>query len=200
MPGQAEWFLPRGQGLDQLVTAAHGEHQQWFERQSALALVGSRLFGPHQEVPPPALLFSEVRLDQPRLPRFGDRAAPPQTDRSPKRRTGTGGGGQSPAPGPEVPALAVVNRISGTTATVASLRGTLRQRPVTGALRWTRNADGVITSVLVTVVTATGWRRGRSSARCPGRRSPTSRSRSPRRPSSDSCRPGSPTRPASPCR
>ena len=71
VPGQAEWFLPRGQGLDQLVTAAHGEHQQWFERQSALALVGSRLFGPHQEVQPPALLFSQVRLDQPRLPRFG---------------------------------------------------------------------------------------------------------------------------------
>jgi hypothetical protein len=53
----------------------------------------------------------------------------------------------------EAPALSVVNRISRTTATVAGLRGTLRQRPVTGAMRWTRNADGVITSVLVTVVT-----------------------------------------------
>ncbi|HZA72628.1 MAG TPA: hypothetical protein VE476_06915 [Propionibacteriaceae bacterium] len=152
VPGQAEWYLPRGQGLDQLVTAAHGEHQQWFERQSALALVGSRLFGPHQEVPPPALLFSEVRLDEPRLPRFGDRAAPPRTDRSPKRQTGPVAAVNSLRLDPKVPGLAVVNRISGTAATVASLRGTLRQRPVTGALRWTRNADGVITSVLVTVV------------------------------------------------
>jgi hypothetical protein len=51
-----------------------------------------------------------------------------------------------------VPALAMVNRISGTTATVARLNGTLRTRPVTGAVRWTRNADGLITSVLVAVV------------------------------------------------
>jgi hypothetical protein len=38
---------------------------------------------------------------------------------------------------------------------VAILRGTFRQKPVTGAVRWSRNADGVITSVLMAVV-ATG--------------------------------------------
>jgi hypothetical protein len=37
---------------------------------------------------------------------------------------------------------------------VASLRGTLRQQPVTGGVRWTRNADGLVTSVLVAVVAA----------------------------------------------
>lgn len=152
VPGQAEWFLPRGQGLDQLVTAAHGQHQQWFERRSALALMGSRLFGPHQEVPPPALLFSQVRLDEPRLPQFDDRAAPPRVDSGAKERTGPVAAVNSLGLDPEVPALSVVNRISRTTATVVGLRGTLRQRPVNGALRWTRNADGVITSVLVSVV------------------------------------------------
>ena len=168
VPGQAEWFLPRGQGLDQLVTAAHREHQQWFERQSALALVGSRLFGPHQEVPPPALLFSEVPLNQPRLPRFDDRAPPPQTDRSPKRPTGPVAAVNRLGLDATVPALAVVNRISGTTSTVASLRGTLRQRPVTGALRWTRNADGVITSVLVTVVASKRLAPGEKLGSLPG--------------------------------
>ena len=153
VPGQAEWLLPRGQGLDQLVTAAHREHQQWFERHSPLALMGSRLFGPHQEVPPPALLFSQVRLDQPRLPRFGDRAAPPKVDpQQQKDRSGPVAAVNSVRVDTTVPALSVVNRISRTTATVAGLRGTLRQRPITGALRWTRNADGVITSVLVAVV------------------------------------------------
>src|SRR5829696_7743967 len=153
VPAQAEWFLPRGQGLDQLVTAAHGEHQQWFERRSPLALMGSRLFGPRQEVPPPALLFSQVRLDEPRLPRFDDQAAPPLTDRRAKRRVGPVAPVNQLRLDSEAPAWSVVNRISRTTATVAHLGGTVRRRPATGALRWTRNADGVITSVLVTVVT-----------------------------------------------
>ncbi len=48
----------------------------------------------------------------------------------------------------------MVNRISRSTSTVASLRGTLRRQPVTGAVRWTRNADGDVTSVLVAVVGA----------------------------------------------
>ena len=152
VPGQAEWFLPRGQGLDQLVTAAHGEHQQWFERQSALALVGSRLFGPHQEVPPPACCSARCGWTSRgcRATATGRHRRRPR--RAPKRRTGPVAAVNSLRLDPTVPALAVVNRISGTTATVASLRGTLRQRPVTGALRWTRNADGVITSVLVAVV------------------------------------------------
>ena len=154
VPAQAEWYLPRGQGLDQLVIATSHRHQQWVERRSALALVGSRLFGVDSEIPPPPVLFSRVRLDQQRLPRFTDGPVPPRTDRT-----------ASPPRVPEaavnslgldrgVPALAMVNRISRSTATVASLRGTLRQQPVTGAVRWTRNADGVITSVLVAVVAA----------------------------------------------
>src|SRR5918998_3702711 len=108
VPGRAEWFLPRGQGLDQLVTAAHGQHQQWFERQSALALVGTRLFGPHQEVPPAALLFSQVRLDEPRLPRFGDQAAPPQADRSPQGQVGPVAPVNSLSLDRSAPALSVV--------------------------------------------------------------------------------------------
>jgi hypothetical protein len=151
-PAQAEWYLPRGQGLDQLVTATYQKHRQWVERRSAMTLVGSRLFGAESEVPPPAVLYSRVKLDQHRLPRFTDAPAPPRTDHTTYR-----------PPVPEaavnalhldtgIPALAMVNRISGNTATVASLRGTLRQQPVTGAVRWSRNADGVVSSVLVGVV------------------------------------------------
>jgi hypothetical protein len=154
VPAQAEWYLPRGQGLDQLVRATSRRHSQWVERRSALALVGSRLFGAESELPPPAVLFSTVRLDQQRLPRFVDAPVPPRTDRPTPRR-----GPEAPVNRVSldagVPALAEVNRISRSTATVAGLHGTLRRQPVTGAVRWTRNADGVITSVLVAVV-ATG--------------------------------------------
>jgi hypothetical protein len=83
VPAQAEWYLPRGQGLDQLMIATHNKHQRWVESRSALALVGSRLFGARSEIPPPAVLFSTVRLDQQRLPRFADGPVPPLTDRIP---------------------------------------------------------------------------------------------------------------------
>jgi hypothetical protein len=152
VPAQAEWYLPRGQGLDQLMIAAHNKHQQWVERRSALALVGSRLFGADSEIPPPAVLFSTVRLDQQRLPRFVDGPVPPRTDRIPARPRGPEAAVNRLHLDPGVPALATVNRISRSTATVASLRGTLRRQPVTGTVRWTRNADGVVTSVLVAVV------------------------------------------------
>ena len=154
VPAQAEWYLPRGQGLDQLVTATYDRHQHWVERRSALALVGSRLFGADQELPPPAVLFSRIRLDQQRLPRFADRPVPPRTDGSTSRPRGPAAALNSLSLDPSVTALAVVNRISRSQATVASLRGTLAQKPVTGAVRWTRNADGDITSVLVAVVAA----------------------------------------------
>jgi hypothetical protein len=152
VPAQAEWLLPRGQGLDQLVTAVHGRHRQWLEQRSALTLVGSRLFGPELEVPPPALLFGQVRLDRPRLPRFADQARPPQRIRLPIRPRGPVATVNSVRIAPDVAGRTVVDRIGRTTATVAALRGTLRERPVTGALRWTRNADGAISSVLVAVV------------------------------------------------
>ena len=149
-----EWYLPRGQGLDQLVIATYDRHQQWVEGRSALALVGSRLFGVDQELPPPAVLFSRVRLDQQRLPRFADRPAPPRTDGTASRPRGPAAAVNSLSLDASVPAFAVVNRISRSQATVASLRGKLGQKPVTGALRFTRNADGDITSVLVAVVAA----------------------------------------------
>jgi hypothetical protein len=152
VPAQAEWYLPRGQGLDQLVTATYNKHQQWVERRSALALVGSRLFGLDREIPPPAVLFSQVRLDQQRLPRFADGPVPPRTDRGTSRTRGPTAAVNSLRLDPSVPALATVNRISSSTATVAILRGTLRQQPVSGAVRLTRNADGLVTSVLVAVV------------------------------------------------
>jgi hypothetical protein len=152
VPAQAEWYLPRGQGLDQLVTSIYNKHQQWVERRSALALVGSRLFGLDREIPPPAVLFSRVRLDRQLLPRFADAPVPPRTDRSTSRTRGPTAAVNSLRLDPSVPALATVNRISRNTAMVASLRGTLRQQPVSGAVRLTRNADGVVTSVLVAVV------------------------------------------------
>lgn len=154
VPAQAEWYLPRGQGLDQLVMASNGRHQQWVERRSAMALVGSRMFGVQQEIPPPAILFSRVRLDQQLLPRFAEAPVPPQTDHRSVRPRGPTAAVNSLSMDAGVPALAGVNRISGSTVTVAMLRGTLRQQWVTGAVRWTRNANGAITSVLVAVVAA----------------------------------------------
>jgi hypothetical protein len=154
VPAQAEWYLPRGQGLDQLVTATYTKHQQWVEGRSALALVGSRLFGAESEIPPPAVLFSQVRLDQQRLPLFTDDPLPPRTNRATYRRGGPEAAINRLRLDAGVPALGMVNRISRSTSTVASLRGTLRRQPVTGAVRWTRNADGDVTSVVVAVVGA----------------------------------------------
>ena len=152
VPAQAEWYLPRGEGLDQLMIATHIKHRQWVERRSALALVGSRLFGAESEIPPPAVLFSTVRLDQQRLPRFAYGPVPPQTDRTPARPQGPQVAVNRLRLDPGVRALATVDRISRSTSTVASLRGTLRRQSVGGAVRWTRNADGDVSSVLVAVV------------------------------------------------
>ncbi len=154
VPGHTEWFLPRGAGLDQLVLAAHDRHQRGVERQSALALVGSGLFGGVPELPPPALLYSRVRLDQQSLPQFADDPEPPRTGRvTPPERLPTAPANRvSVVPGGD--ALVILNRITRETATVATLTGAVRQQPVTGTVRFTRNAEGRITSVLVAIVSA----------------------------------------------
>jgi hypothetical protein len=149
---QAEWLLPRGQGLDELVIATYDRHQRWVERRSALALLGSDLLGAPQQIPAPALLTSQVRLDQQRLPRFPDGLGVPRISPSTQPSRLPLATVDQLAIEPTEPAALVVNRITGESSTVAALRGTVARRPVTGSLRLTRNSDGAIRSLLIAVV------------------------------------------------
>ena len=165
---QAEWLLPRGQGLDELVIATYDRHQRWVERRSALALLGSDLLGPPQQVPAPALLTSQVRLDQQRLPRFRDSLGVPRiTSSKPPSRVPLATVDQLDID-PTEPATLVVNRITGESFTVAALQGVVARRPVTGSLRLARNVDGAITSLLIAVVSMNRLVPGEPTGSLPG--------------------------------
>jgi hypothetical protein len=151
VPSAAEWLLPRGQGLDALVSATYDSHQRWVERRSALALIGSITAGAAPQIPPPTLSSSRVRLDQQLLPRFPDEPGGPRTHSTPESR-----GPRAPSDELSVdrtePGTLVVNAISGDSSLVASLAGTVGGRPATGTVRLTRDANGVITHILLGVV------------------------------------------------
>lgn len=164
----AEWLLPRGQGLDDLVIAAHDGQQQWVERRSALALVASPLFNAPQTIPEPALLQSEVRLDSPQLPRFRDTPEVPRiATPKPDTRPGIVAVDELTIDSSQ-PASFVLNRNTGESSTVTALRGTVAGHGVTGTVRLTRNSAGTVTAVLATVVSENSLVPGEQLGSLPG--------------------------------
>ena len=158
VPAQAEWYLPRGQGLDELVAAAlDGEHES-VQQRSALALLADGLDRDERVVPEPTLLYSTVDLREQLWPHVEDASVPPRTSPTP-----------TPAPPPRArgpvrsssevtvlsdqPAVSVFNRISRESALIAPLGGTVGGRPATGTLRVTRDPSGAVVGVLLAVVT-----------------------------------------------
>jgi hypothetical protein len=137
------WWLPRGQGLDELVASLAQQHRRWATERSALALTSSIFSGSDTEVPSPTLLTSQVRLDHPTLP------APPESPTAPPA--------MPPGPNkltvdPSSPSRLVANTITERTSLVVDLRGNVQGQPATGALRVDRDAAGAVTAVLIGVV------------------------------------------------
>lgn len=169
VPLEAEWYLPRGQGLEQLVVAVQDGHHLDVQRRSALALVSRMLGRRAREVPPPSVLYSQVRLDGSLWPRSLDRPAPPpQRAGGPDRTRVPTATSSSVTVSTSTPASSTYNRVTHESAVVASLTGRLGQQPVTGAVRWTRDAQGAVTSVLVAVVAPGRLAPGEPGASLPG--------------------------------
>ncbi len=151
VPSSAEWYLPGGQGADGLVQAVSDRYRLWVQRRSSLAIL-SDVFGDQgRRIPPPTILFSQVRLDTPVLPLAIDgsldaRTRPP--DGQPPNRPGE----NYIAVVPGRPAQLTYNRINFDASLVVSVTGEVRSSPVKGSVRWTRDPSGAITSVLIGVV------------------------------------------------
>ncbi|WP_375426538.1 hypothetical protein [uncultured Friedmanniella sp.] len=152
VPAQAEWYLPRGQGLEQLLVAVQDGHHTYVQQHSALGLVSRVLRRRGRDVAPPSLLFSQVDLGGRAWPGVRAASAPPRR-RAPGQST----------PGPvavassvtlqtSTPAVSTYNRVTHEAAVVAPVLGQLGARPVTGAMRWVRDDQGTVMSVLIAVV------------------------------------------------
>ena len=155
VPAQAEWYLPRGQGLDELVGAVQdGEHQVAQDR-SALSLLATVLDRDDRVLPEPTLLRSTVDLREQLLPRLPEATepVPPRVPARPTRPRGPVRSGSQLTVRTDVPARLVLNRVSHASALVATLGGTIGGRPATGALRVERDSSGAVVTVLLAVVT-----------------------------------------------
>lgn len=151
VPGQSEWYLPRGQGLDELVGAAQDAEHQFVLRRSALAVPALGLDRDERSVPAPSLLYSTLDLrDQP-WPRLASQARPPRTS-APATRRGPARSASRLTLVPGQHAAYVYNRVSRQSAVVAALDGNVGSDRATGTLRVTRNQSGEVVSVLVAVV------------------------------------------------
>ncbi|HEY0215100.1 MAG TPA: hypothetical protein VGC57_01765 [Cellulomonas sp.] len=151
VPGQTEWYLPRGQGLDELVAAAQDDEHQFVLRRSPLALLAAGLDRDERSVPAPTLLYSTLDLGAQPWPRFAARVQPPRTA-GPTTPRGPARSASHLLLGPDRPAAYVFNRVSGQSAVVATLDGTVGGEPATGTLRVTRDQSGAVVDVLVAVV------------------------------------------------
>lgn len=147
VPVSAEWYLPAGQGANVIAQAVADRHHQWVQRRSSLAVISSVFGDRGRRIPPPTVLFSQVRLDSPVLPRVAGGPSAPSTSAGPDR------------PGESYisvvssrPALLAYNRITADASLVVSVAGAVLDTPVAGSVRWTRDASGAITSVLIAVV------------------------------------------------
>ncbi len=155
VPAQSEWFLPRGQGLDELVGAVQDAEHRVVQRRSALGLLGTVLDRDDRTVPGPTLLSSSLDLGRPVWPRVEQDVQP----RPP--RTGTGGStpggparsGSTVTVTADATAVSVFNRISRESALVVPLAGSLGGQPATGTMRVVRDPTGTVVSVLLAVVT-----------------------------------------------
>ncbi|SEP70801.1 hypothetical protein [Microlunatus flavus] len=155
VPAQAEWYLPRGQGLDELVGAVQDGEHEVAQNRSALALLAGGLDRDERTVPPPTLLTSTVDLREQLLPQVPARTdpVPPRTTTTPTRPRGPVRSGGVLTVRPDVPARLVFNRVSRTSTLVATLGGTIGGRPATGTLRVERDPSGNVLEVLLAVVT-----------------------------------------------
>lgn len=155
VPAQAEWFLPRGQGLDELVGAVQDAEHRVVQRRSALGLLGVVLDRDERSVPGPTLLTSSLDLSQPLWPRVEqqEQPRPPRSGarRSPSRVPGRSGSAVQVAT--DRPAVLIFNRISRESALVVPLTGSLGGRATAGTMRVVRDPTGTVVSVLLAVVT-----------------------------------------------
>lgn len=158
VPAQAEWYLPRGQGLDELVGAVQDAEHQVVQRRSALGLLGVVLDRDERSVPEPTLLSSTLDLSQPVWPHVAPAA--------PSRPVRTGGSTVSVAT--DRPAVSVFNRISSESALVVPLTGSLGGQPTTGTMRVVRDPTSAVVSVLLAVVTPGRAVPGEPAASLPG--------------------------------
>jgi hypothetical protein len=152
LPTSVEWLLPSGQGLDPLVEAVSDRHRQWVERRSALAVLSPALARGDLEIPPPTVLLGQVRLDEPLLPTFPDSPEIPRSGVAPPPSRVPRATVNRVSVVPSSPAGTVYNRVSRQFSVVAPVVGTFGRVDVAGTVRWTRDADGNITSVLVGIV------------------------------------------------
>lgn len=152
VPTQAEWFLPGGQGADAIVDAVDDQHRQWVQRRSSLAVVSALLDRGGREIPDPTTLVSRVQLTENVLPYREDASPTPprqgQLSAGEKRRATE----SWVAVVPDQPASVTFNRISRETSAVAALQGRFAASPVSGAVRWTRDSTGAVTSVVLALV------------------------------------------------
>jgi hypothetical protein len=153
IPGASEWFLPSGQGAEAIVDAVLDRHGQWAQRRSSLAVLSGALDRGGRDVPPPTVLISQVRLDAPVLPHVG--GPPTRTSGLPTANKDTASGRSYVSLVPNRPALLAFNRVSRESAVIAEVEGVVGKTDVTGSVRWTRDAGGMITSVLLGIVSDT---------------------------------------------
>ena len=156
VPAQAEWYLPRGQGLDELVGSVQDAEHQVVQRRSALGLLGTVLDRDERSVPAPTLIVSTLDLSQPVWPRVeqGQQPRPPRSGRtgaSPARVPGRSGSTVTVVT--DRSAVSVFNRISRESALVVPIRGSLGGQAATGTMRIVRDPTGTVVSVLLAVVT-----------------------------------------------
>lgn len=157
VPAGTAWRLPGGQGADAVVEALQDSHRRHVQQRSALAVLSATLDGDGRRVPPPTLLWSRVRLDANVLPHLSDAPRPPSTDGpgSPRRGGPTSSGQVRLIT--DRPAVARYDNLARTSSVTADLAGEVTGGgPLSGALsgsvRWTRDADGAVTSVLYGIV------------------------------------------------
>lgn len=152
LPSSVEWFLPSGQGLDDLVAAVHDRHQQWVQRRSALAVLTAARSRADRQIPSPTVLVSQVRLGEPVLPTYPNQPAVPRSGSEPPPRPVPSAPVNAVSIVPGSTAVTVINRVTRELSTVAPVAGVLNATAVTGTLRWTRDATGGVTSVVLAVV------------------------------------------------
>ncbi|MBP2417532.1 hypothetical protein ACFFOM_12005 [Microlunatus capsulatus] len=147
VPAGTAWLLPGGQGAATVVGAAHDRQRAWSQRRSALALPAVLTRDHGRDLPAPTRLASAVDLRRAVLPGgpASVPAAPPAGGRGP----------DGVRLDPARPATVVLDTTTGTSAVTADLRGRAAGRPVAGAVRWTRDAGGGLTG-LVLALAATG--------------------------------------------
>lgn len=139
----SEWFLPGGQGGQELVEAIDAEHRRWVQQRSALALLSGVLDSSGWEIPEPTILRSHQDPRVSPLPTATGQDEPPR----PKS-------GRWLAIDTDRSAEVSVNTTTAQSNLTVPLQGELDGEDITGRLRWTINSVGEITEVVIGFTTA----------------------------------------------